>query len=216
MKMHSADLTSLQFCFWKRTSVAISAGPPDPPPSPPAPSHQSSAATPVVPLHWSRPRRLWSALSRRGWTSSLSTSCRMEQCKLVFLSRPNLPFFWFLLVPIPPLHLMYSSLFSSVTSSFSPPSLSSWEETFPRISMSCAKNSSTPHSSRLFSLHTNTAEKRVSDPETQPLLHGSVLTRQTLYLVKNTTFYSSSKGLVRPNSDRWSTSFSYLNASLKS
>ncbi|TNN36110.1 hypothetical protein EYF80_053716 [Liparis tanakae] len=36
-------------------------------------------------------------------------------------------------------HPMYSSLFSSVTSSFSPSSFSWWVETFPRISMSWAK-----------------------------------------------------------------------------
>lgn len=163
MKMHSADSTSLQFCSCKRTPV-VSPGLPAPPFSPPAPFHQSSVATPVVPLHWSRPGRLWSALLHLGWTSSLSTSWRMEQWKFTMWKKNNLQFF----APcgvISLLYLMYSSLFSSVTSSFSPPSFSSWEETFPRISMSCAKNSSTPHSSRLFSLHTNTAYKCISGSE---------------------------------------------------
>lgn len=49
-------------------------------------------------------------------------------------------------------HMMYSSLFSSVTRMLSPPSLSSWVVTLPRISMSWMKYSSRPHSSRLFSL----------------------------------------------------------------
>lgn len=49
-------------------------------------------------------------------------------------------------------HMIYSSLFSSVTRMLSPPSLSSWVVTLPRISMSWMKYSSRPHSSRLFSL----------------------------------------------------------------
>lgn len=49
-------------------------------------------------------------------------------------------------------HMMYSSLFSSVTRMLSPPSFSSWVVTLPRISMSWMKYSSRPHSSRLFSL----------------------------------------------------------------
>ena len=49
-------------------------------------------------------------------------------------------------------HMMYSSLFSSVTRMLSPPSFSSCVVTLPRISMSWMKYSSRPHSSRLFSL----------------------------------------------------------------
>ncbi|KAL0622060.1 Zinc finger matrin-type protein 1 [Plecturocebus cupreus] len=52
----------------------------------------------------------------------------------------------------PETHMMYSSLFSSVTRMLSPPSFSSWVVTLPRISMSWMKYSSRPHSSRLFSL----------------------------------------------------------------
>lgn len=83
------NVTAVLFC--KRTSV-VSPGLPAPPFSPPAPFHQSSVATPVVPLHWSRPGRPWSALSHLGWTSSLSTSWRMGQRKYVFLPHDNLQF----------------------------------------------------------------------------------------------------------------------------
>lgn len=54
--------------------------------------------------------------------------------------------------PAPETHMMYSSLFSSVTRMLSPPSFSSWVVTLPSISMSWMKYSSRPHSSRLFSL----------------------------------------------------------------
>lgn len=54
--------------------------------------------------------------------------------------------------PVLETHMMYSSLFSSVTRMLSPPSFSSWVVTLPRISMSWMKYSSRPHSSRLFSL----------------------------------------------------------------
>lgn len=54
--------------------------------------------------------------------------------------------------PVHETHMMYSSLFSSVTRMLSPPSFSSWVVTLPRISMSWMKYSSRPHSSRLFSL----------------------------------------------------------------
>ncbi len=50
---------------------------------------------------------------------------------------------------------MYSSLLTSVTSSFSPSFFSWCVVTLPKISMSWAKYSSTPHSSRSFSLWTH-------------------------------------------------------------
>lgn len=65
------------------------------------------------------------------------------------------------------------------------------------------------------SVCTQTQQRNVS-ARTKTLSRGSISTQQRLDHVKNTTFYSSSKGLVRPNSDLWSTSFGYLNASLKS
>uniref|UniRef100_A0A3B5KQV1 C2H2-type domain-containing protein n=1 Tax=Xiphophorus couchianus TaxID=32473 RepID=A0A3B5KQV1_9TELE len=49
-------------------------------------------------------------------------------------------------------HLMYSSLFSSVTWMSPPPSLSSWVDISPSISLSTEKNISNPHSSMSLSL----------------------------------------------------------------
>lgn len=67
------------------------------------------------------------------------------------------------------------------------------------------------------SLCTQTQQRNVlAALRTKTLSRGSVWAQQRLYQVKNTSFYSSSKGPVRPNSDLCSTSFSYLNASLKS
>lgn len=65
-------------------------------------------------------------------------------------------------VPLSPAletHIMYSSLFSSVTRMLSPPSFSSWVVTLPKISMSWMKYSSRPHSSRLFSLGGTRAQR---------------------------------------------------------
>lgn len=53
---------------------------------------------------------------------------------------------------------MYSSLFSSVTWISPPPSLSSWVEISPRISLSTAKNISKPHSSMSLSLKRENAQ----------------------------------------------------------
>lgn len=49
-------------------------------------------------------------------------------------------------------HLMYSSLFSSVTWMSPPPGFSSWVEISPRISLSTEKNISRQHSSMSLSL----------------------------------------------------------------
>lgn len=62
-------------------------------------------------------------------------------------------------------HIMYSSLFSSVTRMLSPPSFSSWVVTLPKISMSWMKYSSNPHSSRLFSLGTREHRGKMSTLE---------------------------------------------------
>lgn len=65
---------------------------------------------------------------------------------------------------------MYSSLFSSVTRMLSPPSFSSWVVTLPRISMSWMKNSSRPHSSRLFSLEHGRPRGRCPPQQGLPVL----------------------------------------------
>lgn len=73
-------------------------------------------------------------------------------------------------------HMMYSSLFSSVTRMLSPPSFSSWVVTLPRISISWMKYSSRPHSSRLFSLRAQETKReavclRRVFPQSCPVTH---------------------------------------------